>query len=303
MRNNLAFLAFAILAASCNNGETEADAYGQFEADETLISAQASGELLSFSAEEGSQLKKGEQVGLIDTIQLSLKRQQLKASMEALKARMPNVASQIKVYDEQLEAAQRELKRAEKLLADKAATPKQVDDLRSQVQVLKSRKNATLTGLNDQSRSLVSETSSLEFQLKQVKDQLTKCRITNPLIGRVLNNYVEEGELVQPGKPLYRIADLDKLTLRAYVSEDQLVNLKLGQNLRVRVDQPEDEFLHYDGKLTWISEEAEFTPKVIQTKEDRVNLVYAIKVEVENDGRLKIGMPGEVLFAAADDQD
>jgi len=303
MKRLLTFLIIISHAAACNNGHDEADAYGQFEADETLVSAEVNGKLLRFKAEEGTILEANQQAGLIDTTQLYLKKGQLQASMEALQARMPNVASQIKVYDEQLEAAQRELKRAQNLLADKAATQKQVDDLQSQVAVLKSRRSASLTNLNDQNRSLFSEMNSLEFQLRQVEDQLEKCRIVNPTKGTVLSNYVEVGELVQTGKPLYRIAKLEQLTLRAYVSEDQLVNIKIGQEVTVRVDKPNDAFQNFKGKISWISDESEFTPKVIQTKEDRVNLVYAVKIKVPNDGRLKIGMPGEVLFNGSDEQD
>ena len=292
-----------LVLTACSNGHDEADAYGQFEADEILVSAEVNGKLLSFKAEEGTTLEAGAEAGLIDTIQLYLKKGQLQASMDALQARMPNVASQIKVYDDQLEAAQRDLKRAQNLLADKAATQKQVDDLQSRVAVLKSQKNASLTNLNDQNRSLVGEMNSLKFQLKQVEDQLQKSRIINPTKGTVLSNYVEVGELVQMGKPLYRIANLEELTLRAYVSEDQLVNIEIGQEVTVRVDKPNDEFQNFKGKITWVSDESEFTPKVIQTKEDRVNLVYAVKIKVKNDGQLKIGMPGEVLFNRTDEQD
>lgn len=292
-----------LVLTACDNDKDKADAYGQFEADETLVSAEVNGKLLSFTAEEGTTLEADQQVGQIDTTQLYLKKGQLQASMEALQARMPNVASQIKVYDDQLEAAERDLKRAQNLLADKAATPKQVDDLQSQVAVLKSKKNASLMSLNDQNRSLVSEMNSLKFQLKQVEDQLQKSRIINPTKGTVLSNYVEVGELVQMGKPLYRIANLEQLTLRAYVSEDQLVNIKIGQEVTVRVDKPNDEFQNFKGMITWVSDESEFTPKVIQTREDRVNLVYAVKIKVKNDGQLKIGMPGEVLFNASDEQD
>lgn len=303
MKRFITFLIIGSLSAACNNDKNEADAYGQFEADETLVSAEVNGKLLSFKAEEGTILNDSAQAGLIDTTQLYLKKGQLQASMEALQARMPNVASQIKVYDDQLEAAQRDLKRAQNLLADKAATQKQVDDLHSQVAVLKSRKNASLTNLNDQNRSLLSELNSLKFQLKQVEDQLQKSRIINPTKGTVLSNYVAVGELVQMGKPLYRIANLEQLTLRAYVSEDQLVDVKIGQEVTVRVDKPNDEFRNFKGKITWVSDESEFTPKVIQTKEDRVNLVYAVKIKVENEGQLKIGMPGEVLFNGSDEQD
>lgn len=299
------FLLFSIsmFVAACNSGNDEADAYGQFEADEVLISAEASGKLLSFIAEEGTTLAAGAHAGLIDTTQLYFKKRQLQAGMEALQARMPNVASQIKVYDDQLEAAQRELTRAQKLMADKAATQKQVDDLQSQVDVLKSRRSASLNNLNDQNRSLVGEMNSLKFQLKQVEDQLQKSRIINPTKGTVLSNYVEEGELVQTGKPLYRIANLEELTLRAYVSGDQLVNIKIGEEVTVRVDKPHNGFQNFKGKVSWISDESEFTPKVIQTKEDRVNLVYAVKIKVVNEGQLKIGMPGEVLFNSSDEQD
>lgn len=284
------------LLVACNRNGDKADAYGQFEANETLVSAEVSGKLLQFVADDGVKLEKGQSAGLVDTTQLFLKKGQLKASMEALKARMPNVAIQVKVYDEQIAAAERDLKRSKKLLEDKAATQKQVDDLESRVGVLKSQRSAALSNLNDQNRSLVSELSSLEFQLAQVQDQLDKSAILNPTSGMVLSSYAEPGELVQMGKPLYRIANLDELTLRAYISEEQLTQVKLGQTVDVRVDKPEGEYESLEGKVKWISDEAEFTPKVIQTKEDRVNLVYAIKVAVKNDGQLKIGMPGEVLL-------
>ncbi len=302
MKKYVAIVALAGVFASCGNNGNEADAYGQFEADEILISAEASGKLLSFKADEGVDLNANESAGLIDTTQLYLKKGQLKSSIAAIEGRMPNVAAQIKVYDEQLLAAERELKRAKTLLAEEAATQKQVDDLSSQVTVLKSQRSASLSNLSDQNQSLLGEASSLGFQQKQVEDQLAKCRIVNPVKGTVLSTYVEPGELVGVGKPLYRLANLEELTLRAYVSGDQLVNLKIGQEVKVRVDRPNGEYSNFSGKLSWISPEAEFTPKVIQTKEDRVNLVYALKIKVANDGSLKIGMPGEVLFSS-DGQD
>ncbi len=297
MKNLWVILLYSVAITACNNGKNEADAYGQFEVDQTTVSAEVNGKLLRFTASEGNSLAVGQEAGLIDTIQLFLRKGQVKAGVEAMKARMPNVATQIKVYDDQIVAAQRELKRAAKLLESKAATQKQVDDLHSHLDVLKSQKLAALNSLNDQNKSLLSEMIAQEFQLKQIEDQLAKSRIINPVKGTVLSTYVEPGELVQMGKPLYRIANLETILLRAYVSEDQLVNVKIGQEVTVRVDQPNGEYLNYSGKVIWISDEAEFTPKVIQTKEDRVNLVYALKVEVANDGRLKLGMPGEVLFS------
>ncbi len=290
--NKFLYLCLAILLASCNGNEDKSDAYGNFEAEEVTISAKASGEIMAFSLEEGDLLRAGQQIGWIDTTDLSLKKAQLIAQRNAIGAKIPSFDAQIAVYEQQRKNLHRDLERINKMYDEGAATQKQVDDLNGQVDVL----NKQIEAVKSQQVAIYSEMETISKSIAQVEESIRKAIIKNPEKGTVLTKYVEQNELATIGKPLYKIANLDELKLKVYVSGNQLPNIKIGQEVEVLIDKTKTENKILQGKIIWISESAEFTPKIIQTKEERVNLVYAVKVLVKNDGSLKIGMPGEVEF-------
>jgi len=281
-----------MVLSSCSKNDKRSDAYGNFEAVETIVSAEATGKLVDFNIEEGQVLEKDVTVGNIDADQLSLKRQQLEAQKNTIKTKFKNVFSQINVYQEQKRVSQVEKNRIEKLLKDEAATTKQLDDINGNINVL----DKQIAAIESQNSTTMQELKSLDVQIQQVQDQINKSAVINPVKGTVLMKLVEQSEIVNYGKPLYKIADISTMELRVYVSGDQLPNIKIGQVVRVLIDSGKDGFRELAGTISWISSKAEFTPKIIQTKEERVNLVYAVKVKVANDGSLKIGMPGEVIF-------
>ena len=278
-----------ITLMSCNGNGEKADGYGNFEATETTISSEANGKLLSLDAEEGDILEKNAIVGIIDTVQLSLKRNQLLAAKNTVFSKSRNVLSQREVLKEQLKVAENDQKRIKNLIKENAATPKQLDDINGHIDILKQQMKSVET----QNAPIVNEVKSIEIQIQQIEDQIEKSIIKNPLKGTVLVKYAEPNEITAFGKPLYKIADLDEMTLRVYISETQLASIKVGQEVSVKIDSNE-QMKSYKGAVTWVSETAEFTPKIIQTKEERVNLVYAVKILVKNDGSLKIGMPAEM---------
>ncbi|MBX7125729.1 MAG: HlyD family efflux transporter periplasmic adaptor subunit [Cyclobacteriaceae bacterium] len=286
----------AFFLISCGGPGDGADATGTFEADEVIVSAEGSGRLLSVKIKEGQSYKAGEVVGIIDTTQLYLRRRQTQYSIQSVLARMPDMRVQLATIEEQLKVARKEKARVENLLKSGAVSQKQMDDMTSQVDVLQRQYDALQSSLQTTNRTLQSETLPLKAQLAQIEDQLAKSRVTNPVDGTVLVQYTLENEVVNPGKALYKIANLANVTLRAYVSGGQLSTIKLGQSVTVRVDSGTDTYKNYTGTISWIADKAEFTPKTIQTKDERANLVYAIKISVPNDGLLKLGMYGEVLF-------
>lgn len=286
-------ITLAVLLSSCNGNETLSDAYGNFEATEVLVSAEVSGKLITFTAEEGQRLTHYEEVGLVDTTQLALKKKQLEASRKIIRSRLTGVQRQVAVVEAQLKVAQREKRRIEQLVQDQAATGKQLDDITGQIEVFERQADA----LSSQNNTIFSESAALDVQIEQIDDQLSRSRIASPANGTVLITHVEPGELAVQGRPLFKIADLDTMYLRAYVTGAQLPGIRLGQEVTVLIDENATENRSLSGTVTWISDQAEFTPKLIQTKEERVSLVYAIKIEVANpDGRIKIGMPGEVIL-------
>ncbi len=284
-------LIFTGILSSCNSSNDRADAYGNFEAQEVIISAESLGKVLSFNVEEGQQLLKGEVVGLIDTIDLHLNKKQLLAGKAAIAAKSSQVISQIAVLKSQLKTAKLEQLRVLNMLKNEAATQRQMDEVDGKVDVLK----AQILSVETQNAPIISELASVDAQLMRLDEQLSKSIITNPITGTVLVKYTEEQEVVNFGNPLYKIAKLDQLELKVYISARQLSEVKIGQSVSVHIDTQEG-MTAYDGTISWISSEAEFTPKIIQTKEERVNLVYAMKIIVKNDGLLKIGMPAEVNF-------
>ena len=289
-------LLFFILLFSCKSKDNNYDASGYFEAVETIVSAQANGQILSLNVDEGQELAAGQQVGQIDSTQIYLTLQQVQSQRGAVLSRKPDIGSQTAVLKEQITTAKRELARVERLAAGNAATQKQMDDARSAVAVLQKQLDAQQTSLSNASSSVSKEGSPLEVQMSLLKDQLNKTHIINPVNGTVLVKYVEQNEMASMGKPLYKIADLSEIILRAYITNAQLANLKLGQKVTVLVDKGKDKNAEYQGNIEWISSKAEFTPKTIQTKDERSNEVYAIKIRVKNDGFLKIGMYGDVKF-------
>ncbi len=290
----LPFWLFAL--AACNGDEATSDAYGNFEAVEVVVSSEATGRLVAFDVDEGQHLEAGAVVGLVDTTRLSLQRAQLRAARNAVRTKRQGVNAQIAVLEAQKNVALTEKARLEKLLKSEAAPRKQWDDILGQIEVL----DRQIQSVRTQTATIEAEMASFDAQIDQVEDRLARSRIVNPVAGTVLVTFAEQHELTAAGKPLYKIADLDTMDLRAYLSGAQLPHLRLGQRVTVFIDENETANRALEGAVTWISAEAEFTPKLIQTKEERVNLVYAFKVRVPNpDGALKIGMPGEVRFSPA----
>lgn len=294
---NIIFLLAVLSLVACSKGGMEHDAMGTFEATEIIVSAEQTGKLMFFDAEEGAELTKGEQVGLIDTVQLQLRAMRLGVTKEVYASQRPDINKQIAVTKQQLEKAELEVKRYSALVRDNAANRKQLDDAESSVRVLRRQLDAQLSQLSNTTGSLNRQMDAAEIERWQVVDQLRKCRITSPIGGTVLEKYAEAGEYAVPGKPLFKIADVNDMTLRVYVTAPQLTSLKIGQQVKVYADLGEDGAHEYWGVVSWISDKAEFTPKTIQTRDERANLVYAVKVKVNNiDGMLKIGMYGEADF-------
>ncbi|MXO31870.1 HlyD family efflux transporter periplasmic adaptor subunit [Apibacter sp. B2912] len=282
---------------SCNRNKFEHDASGTFEATEVIVSSEANGKLESFQLTEGDQLSKGQYVGYVDSIQLYLKKRQLIATNKAIQVKRPDISVQVSTIKEQIAKAEFEKRRIQRLLADNAATQKQLDDANSQIEVLKKSLNAQENSLSTSVNSLNEESNTNTVQVSQIEDQLKKCKIINPIQGTVLNKFVEEKEVVTQGKALYKIADTKNLFLRAYIVSEQLEKIKIGQKVKVFINISEDKQKSYPGTITWISDKAEFTPKTIQTQDERQNLVYAVKIAVTNtDGLIKIGMYGDVDF-------
>ena len=294
---NIIFVLAVLSFAACSNDGMEHDATGVFEATEVIVSAEQTGRLLYFNIEEGTEIDSGQQVGLIDTVQLQLRAMQLGATKEAYASQRPDIAKQIAVTKQQLAKAELERKRYEKLVGDNAANRKQLDDAENNVRVLRRQLEAQTSQLNNTTGSLNRQMDAAEIQRCQIIDQLEKCRIKAPIGGTVLDKYAEAGEYATPGKPLFKMADVADMELRVYVTAPQLTSLKIGQAVTVYADFGDDSEHAYKGVISWISDKAEFTPKTIQTRDERANLVYAVKIRVRNtDGRIKIGMYGEADF-------
>ena len=295
-RNLMGLCSLLALFSACGNGVPKYDATGTFETTEVLVSAEASGCLLYFDIEEGMLLKAGEEVGVVDTVQLYLKKLQLEASIKSVEEQRPDILKQVAATKEQISAAGRERNRVANLLKVGAANQKQLDDAEDQLEVLRKQLVAQNSTLSNSHQSLTWQSSSVGIQVAQVEDQLKKCHITSPITGTVLAKYAEAGELTAMGTPLFKVADTEQMYLRAYITSEQLSQVKLGQKVTVFSDYGTDEHKQYPGVVTWISDTSEFTPKTILTKNERANLVYAVKIAVHNDGLLKIGMYGGVEF-------
>ncbi len=291
----IVYIAAVVLAASCGT-EAEFDAQGTFEATEVVVSSEATGRILNFEVEEGMAVEANQMVGAIDSVQLHLQRKQLVAQLSALLGSRPDVKKQVAALREQITKQNEELRRVENMLKDGAATKKQKDDIEAQIKILERQLDATLSTLDKNTSTINNNSAALEAQIAALDDRISKYRIISPIGGTVLVKYAEAGELASVGKPLMKIADLDNIYLRAYFTSDQLVKVNLGDEVKVVADFGGEERYDYTGRVAWISSESEFTPKTIQTKDSRANLVYAVKIAVENDGRLKIGLAGEVVL-------
>lgn len=290
MTNRFLIILLLGLVYSCSVEKGKSDAYGNFEVTEVIISSEANGKILALEFEEGQILKPGVIIGFIDSTELVLKREQFDQSINAMNSRIKNLDSQIAVQNQIITNVLIDKDRIEKLLEESAATKKQLDDINGNLKVIEKQ----IAFIESQKSSIRNEILAVRKQQEQLSDRIAKCKIINPIEGTVLTKFAEAGEITSFGKPLYKIADVSELQLKVYISGGQLTEFVLGQEVEVLVDKGDDDYYHLTGKINWISSKAEFTPKTIQTKEERVNLVYALKVSVKNNGMLKIGMPGEI---------
>lgn len=288
--------AATVLLCACNNNDFDYDASGVFETTEVIVSAKGTGEILSFKVEEGQNVKKDEELGYIDMQQLLLKKEQLNSSMSATDSKRLDEGRQVASLRQEIANMEREKKRYTELLKADAATEKQVDDIDYQIEVLQRKLAATLEQIGSNNSSLTKQSTSIGAQMAQIEDQIHNSIITSPISGTVLTKYAEQGEYASPGKALFKVADISKMKLRAYITADQLNSLKIGRKVKVYADYGTDGRKEYEGTVTWISDKAEFTPKTIQTRDERANLVYAVKIDVRNDGLIKRGMYGDVKF-------
>ncbi|MBR1448312.1 MAG: HlyD family efflux transporter periplasmic adaptor subunit [Prevotella sp.] len=296
MKRFMILAAGLVVLAGCGNNEKEYDATGTFEATEVTVSAEQNGTLLRFDISEGDQLDSGREVGLIDTTQTWLKIQQTEATKAVYQSQKPDLEKQIAATCQQLAKARQEQQRYRELVSDGAAPSKMLDDATSQVLVLEKQLEAQTSALRTQLSTLDSQQAAADVQVDQLRDQLRKCHITTPIQGTVLEKFVEQGEFVAIGKPLFKMADTEQMFIRAYITSAQLQQVRVGQTAKVFANYGDGQRTAYDGTVTWISSHSEFTPKTILTDDERADLVYAVKVAVQNDGYIKIGMYGEVSF-------
>ena len=292
--NTIWMIALAMALANCGDKEPQNDATGVFEATETTVGAEQNGTLMAFDVREGDEIAAGKEVGLIDTTQIWLKIQQMGATKQVYQSQKPDMEAQIAVTRQQLDKAKQEQQRYKELVNDGAAPSKLLDDATSQVELLEKQLNAQVSTLNTQLSTLNSQLSTTDVQVSQLMDQLRKCHVTTPVKGTVLEKYVEKGEFVAIGKPLFKIADTKSMFIRAYVTSAQLKNIRVGQKAKVFADYGNGQKKEYEGIVSWISSRSEFTPKTILTDDERADQVYALKVVIKNDGYVKIGMYGEV---------
>lgn len=285
---------FSLILFACGGNKEKFDASGTFEAIEVIVSSEASGRILELEIQEGQFLEAGQQAGIIDSLQLHLRKMQLQASIKALESRRLDVSKQLAATRQQIATAQNELQRFQNLVEANAANQKQVDDIKAQISLLEKQLAAQQSTMMQTNQSISQEATAMDIQVAQLQDQIEKCIIKSPLDGSLLVKYAEAGELATMGKPLFKMADTRNMIFRAYVASSQLTKLQIGQQVTVFADYGEGETRQYPGIVTWISEKSEFTPKTIQARDERDNLVYAIKVAVENDGYLKIGMYGNL---------
>ncbi len=300
MMKNISYALFAlslmVALVSCSKNKYDADATGAFEATEITVSSEVSGKILQFDMTEGAHMNKDTHVGTIDSTQIYLQKMSLLANARGVRAQRPSIDTQTAVLERQIETLKQEKERTQKLIDANAANQKQMDDIVAQIDVLEKQLSAQTSSLQRSNLSISEQSTAIDIQIAQLDNQLEKCKIVVPISGTILNKYAEAGELTHPGAPLFKIANLETMFLRAYVTNDQLARVRLNDSVKVLIDNGEGKMKQYAGVVTWISDKSEFTPKTIQTKNARANLVYAIKVAVKNDGYLKIGTYGEVVF-------
>lgn len=292
MKTRTLIILAAVMLAGCRNGTQEADAYGNFEATEVIISSETSGRIIRFDAAEGTEVKKGSEIALIDTTLYHLQKAEIDAGMKSVRTRVSSIDAQNEIISQQITNLKINIGRIENMLKDDAATKKQYDDLTGQVAVLEKQ----IAANNTQKSSVASELAVYQSKKATLNEQVTRSSVKSPIGGTLIEKYAEAGELTAAGKPLAKIADLSVMRLKVYVSGAQLGNIKIGQDCTVRVDDGEKDYKSFTGTISYISAKAEFTPKIIQTKEERVTLVYAVIIDVKNDGTMKSGMPGEAIF-------
>lgn len=292
------FFVIIFILFSCGKEERLTDANGVFEATEVIISAESNGKILSFQVQEGDNLSKDQIIGLIDSTQLNFNLQKMEANKITVQSNRPDIRAQIEATEREIAKQEREKDRIAKLLAGEVATQKQMDDIEALILILKAKLRAQKSQLNNSVNSVDAQSNTIDVQIAQLKDQIEKCNIKSPIDGTILVKYAEQGEMTGIGKPLFKIANLKNMILKAYVTADQLAQIKLGQEVEVLAEFGESENRSYKGKISWISAKSEFTPKTIQTQDERANLVYAVKILVENDDYLKIGMYGGFKFTA-----
>ena len=283
----------AVLCSSCS-GKTEFDACGNFEADEILVSSQGTGQLMWSDIQEGMTVTAGNTLGITDTVQLYLQKAQLESQLKSVMSSRPDVESQVASLRSQIANLKSEKSRLERLVAKGAAPTKQVDDIKAQIVILESQLDAQLSALSKNTSAVEFNANAISAQIDMIEDKISKCHIVSPVNGTVIAKYIHAGELVGMGTPIMKVADLENMFLRAYFTSDQLGSIVLGNKVTVTADFGGEQQFQYEGKIVWISSESEFTPKSIQTRNTRANLVYAVKIAVRNDGRLKIGTYGEV---------
>jgi HlyD family secretion protein len=294
--SNLLFISTALLLGSCGNKDNDYDASGIFESTEVIVSAKGNGEIMQFNIEEGQTVSPKTSIGYTDTLQLFLKKEQMMSMQNSTRSRLMNKNKQLAAIRQQISIQEREKKRFENLVKSNAASQKQVDDINYQIEVLQKQLTAQSEQVNNTNNSLTNESSGVGAQVAQINDQIRNCIIQSPITGTILTKYVEQGEYAIPGKALFKIANINEMKLRAYLTADQLTAIKIGQKVKVYADQGKSGRKEYQGTVCWISDKAEFTPKTIQTRDERANLVYAVKITVKNDGLIKIGMYGDIKF-------
>ncbi len=287
--NKILLIGFIILS-SCSKESERWDFQGQFEATEIVVSSEISGRITKLNINEGEDVKENQICCNIDTLQLYLKKEQLQATINSILSRNSNIKAQLSVIDEQIINLKREQKRMEQLIKDNAGTTKQLDDIKGQIVVLEKQKETTTTNF----AQLNAETAPLQIQINQTNDQISRCIIRSPINGTIISKYAEKGEITSFNKAIFKVADIQNMTLKAYATSSQLSSIKLGQKVNVLVDVEGKIFKKIEGIISWISQKSEFTPKTIQTRDERANLVYALKIKVNNDGTLRIGMPADV---------
>jgi len=292
MKSNILIITILAISASCSNNQGDADGYGNFEATEVMVSSETTGRIIQFDHAEGNLVEKGDLIALVDTTILQLQKAEIESGIKSVRTRISSINAQNEILNQQIENLNVNIRRIENMLKDEAATQKQYDDLTGQEAVLRKQISAS----NIQKESVIAEMGVMESRKATVNEQIKRSSVLSPIKGTIIEKYAEAGEVTTAGKPLSKVADLSVITLKVYVSGGQLGRVRTGEICKIRVDDGEKAYREFEGTVRFVSEKAEFTPKIIQTKEERVTMVYAVEIAVVNDGTLKAGMPGEAIF-------